>query len=196
MTEQEPLKKPTLSDFIKDNSTLVTSFAAFVALTVFSFQLDNPETKIGLSATALFGALLLGIELFSRLPPRPYHWRLQVFVIVLLCLFVEMGSYWLSHFRAIWVTVLIASTPMVLVVFISALVTLALRKAVQFVAARGFKRSLDAERFERGSQIAFIFFMVLLIAIGMWGLHRMNGHQFQIPRFFHRLAGFPQAPPG
>jgi hypothetical protein len=151
MTEQEPLKKPRLSDFIKDNSTLVTSFAAFVALTAFSFQLDDPETKLALSATALFGALLLGIELFSRLPPRSYHWRLQVFVFVLSCLFIEIGSYWLSHFRAIW---------------ISLSVTLALRKAVRFVAIHAFKRSLDAERFERGSQIAFIFFMVLLLATG------------------------------
>jgi hypothetical protein len=179
MTDQEPIRKVTLADFIKDNSTLVTSFAAFVALTAFSFQLDKPEAKLGLSAAALFGALILGIELLSRLPPRPHHWRLQIFALVLLCLFVEMGWYWLSRFRAIWVTSLVAATPMVLVVLISALVTLTLRKAVQFIAARLFKRSLDAQRFERGSQIAFIFFMVLLLGIGMWVLQR--GVSFHIP---------------
>jgi len=180
MTEAERPKNATLADFIKDNYTLITSLAAFVALTAFSFQLDNPEAKLGLSAAALFGALLLGIELFFRLPPRPHHWRLVLFDLVLLALFGELGRYWFLHFTVVWVPAVVAFSPVLTLVFLSAGITLLLRAVVKFVATRIFKRSLDAERFERGSQFAFLFIMALLLATVIWGLHRIDGHQFHI----------------
>lgn len=40
-----PRPKVTLKEFIEDNSKLITSMAAFVALTAFALQLDNTDVK-------------------------------------------------------------------------------------------------------------------------------------------------------
>jgi len=60
MGEANQSVKATLRDFIDTQSKLVTSIAAFIALTVFGGQLDDGSgIKIFISALTLSAAILL-----------------------------------------------------------------------------------------------------------------------------------------
>src|SRR5258705_507978 len=102
-TATVPAPKATLADFIDQNSKLVTSVAAFVALTAFSLQIENPEIKLYFSALTFLAAGLLALELWAKLPSLPYHWRLTAFSHVLTILVFAMGYYWFTKFPAVWV---------------------------------------------------------------------------------------------
>ena len=101
----EPTKRPkkvTLHDFVDDNYKLVTGMAAFVALTAFSSQIGDTETKTYLAGCALFAAGLFAMELFFRLPFNEQHWRLWLFQVLLLAMTVEIGRYSFLQFPAVW----------------------------------------------------------------------------------------------
>lgn len=145
-SEQPPVHKTTLTDFIELNSKLITSLAAFMALTAFALQLDKAQGAVGLSdlsAAALFAALLISVELFGNLPPRPRHWRLEFFEITLLCLFVSIGRYWFSHYREVWIGVLLSAIPIVLLLSVSGALSIVSRRVVVSVATRVLKRDME-----------------------------------------------------
>jgi hypothetical protein len=181
MNEREPSKKITLAEFIEENSKLVTSFAAFVALAAFSLQLDKPEVKIGISAAALLGALLLVIELFWRVPPREAHWRLRLFDLVLLGLFSEMAWYWCSRFKEVWILALIGLAPLFIFLLICGLLTYALEKAGKTFVSRVLKRDLSEARIARVRLISVISSLILLVGGCLWAARRLGGHEIRFP---------------
>lgn len=105
MPESEKESRPskaTLSAFIRENTTLVTALAAFVALTAFFTQLKDPEIQATLPGATLIGAVLIAFELFMNAPPPPRHWRLATFEVVLFALLASVGWYWLRTFSTLW----------------------------------------------------------------------------------------------
>jgi hypothetical protein len=182
MKEQEPSKKISLADFIEENSKLVTSFAAFVALAAFSLQLDKPEARFYLSAAALFGALLLGIELFFRLPlVGEVHWRLKLFELVLFSLLWGMTWYWFSRFKEVWISTLVGLVPLFIFLLICGLLTYALEKAARIFFARVLKRDLNKAWAERVPLISAIFLFLLLVGGWLWVMHRSGGREIRLP---------------
>lgn len=176
----EPIQKASLADFIKDNSTLITSLAAFVALTAFSLQLEKEHAHLGLPAAALLGAVLISIELFWRVPHGPREWRLVLFEIVLLCLPVAMGQCWFSNYPELWMPALIGLIQTVLFVVVAALATYAVRSAAKELAPLFFKGPIGGERLQKASSVAFLFFLFLTLGGWVWVLHKLQGRQIQI----------------
>ncbi|HEY4951570.1 MAG TPA: hypothetical protein VIH88_14635 [Candidatus Acidoferrales bacterium] len=173
------MKKATLSEFIDENSKLITSLAAFVALTVFSSQIAKDQTGFGLPAASLLGAILISVELFYKTPPRLREWRLELFELVLLTLPVWMGWYWFSTYRNFWISVLVTFLPVILMFVVAGLLTHALDKAYQ-KAARLLKREVRPERSRHWSAIVFITFLCLLIYGSTWLAHRLAAHPLNV----------------
>jgi hypothetical protein len=181
--EQEPIQKTTLTEFIEVNSKLITSLAAFIALTAFALQLDKAQGAVGLSdvsAAALFAAFLISFELFWNLRVRTQHWRLALFQIALLCLFVSIGRYWFSHYKEVWIGVLLSAIPIVLLLAISVALSIVARKVVVSVATRVLKRDMEPKRMERVSEIIFIAFLVLSLVGWGWLGTKVRAHTIQI----------------
>jgi hypothetical protein len=174
MPEHDSTNKTSLAEFIRENSTLVTSLAAFVALTAFALQLEKTGSNFGLSAAALFGALLISLELFFKAPHRPREWRLACFELVLLALLQALGYYWFSTYRGLWVSVLLGAIPPVLAILIAVVLTYAFRWFATVVAHR-FKRDISPHKLQKYSSIAFVVFMFLPISVFLWWIHRHNG---------------------
>ncbi len=94
------MEKATLSQFIDGNYNLITSMAAFIALTAFSSHLNDSEIKTWVAGLALLAAALLAMELFFKLRfDGTQHWRLEAFRFILLVLIFCIGRYWFSNSR-------------------------------------------------------------------------------------------------
>lgn len=170
----------TLRHFIEDHSKLVTSLAAFVALTAFSSQLDNSDLKFGFAALAFFAALLLGLELESALPDRPRHWRLEFFSFVLLFLVVIMGWYWFSKFPVLWVPALFYLMLSVVLLVLAALLTYVLTQTLKFITTKLLKREIQANVMLRASRIVFVFCAVLVVVGLSWTSRKLAAHPITI----------------
>jgi hypothetical protein len=93
----------SLSDFIGDNDKLLSALAAFVALIAFT-QGFRPEFVAGfLSFVLIAGIVLIGIEIWRRLPDdRLMSWRLFLFRYVLYWSLAGVIFYWLLNYRVFW----------------------------------------------------------------------------------------------
>jgi hypothetical protein len=171
--------KATLAAFIKENSTLVTSFAAFVALTAFSLQLDVSDTKIFLPALTFVGALLLGFELMMQIPPPPHQWRLALFDRIFTPLLLFMAWYWVEKFPTVWGTFLWSVICVVLVTVVPALLAHLVTKAVEFIAAC-LHRNIQPKTMNRIGLFVFLTLEFVLVAGTIWIFRRLAGHQFKI----------------
>jgi hypothetical protein len=172
--------KATLARFIDDYSKLVTSIAAFVALTAFASQLDNYDAKLYLSGLCLLAAVLLGIELYRQLPPEPHHWLLKAFSLNLTLLVFGMGWYWVSRFTVVWGPIIFA----VIYVFVFAglpyLFAHFVTKLIVLVAARLFHCQIRAEMKTRIEQVGFFGLIGSLLLCGFWVLYKFCGHPIRI----------------
>jgi hypothetical protein len=189
-TPQESVPQATLADFIKDNSTLVTSFAAFVALTAFSSQLTaDPEAQVSVSAFAMFAALIIGIELFYRIPFVPHHWRLGLFRYVLLGLLFAIGQYWFEHFKSVWVGTVLSFARVVVGLLILGLFAYLFGQGAKIFWAHILKREMSQELIQRISLIGLIASIVLMVSAWVWGLHRFGGRTYEVrtPAFIQNL---------
>jgi hypothetical protein len=172
--------KPTLGDFIEAHSKLVTSIAAFIALTAFSSQIDNNSgIKLFFPALTLLAAIMLILELHSKLPDRP-HWRLDVFSNVLTLLTFAIAWYWVSRFPVLWVP--IAGSVLQMCVFFGGalLLTHLLTKVVTAISAKLFKRSMNPTVMLRISQTGFVLFMFVLVAGLIWTGHKLSSHPITV----------------
>lgn len=179
-TTQPAKSEPTLGQFVEDNSKLITSVAAFVALTAFSSQLDNGDIRLLFPALTFLAAALLGFELLEKLPDRPRHWRLEAFSLVLLLLVVSMGWYWFSKFPALWVPTLFYLIQTVALLGLTALLSYLLTKAIKFVSTKLFRREIQANAMLRVSRIVFVCCAVLVVAGLFWTSRKLAAHPITI----------------
>jgi hypothetical protein len=170
----------TLARFIDDNSKLVTSLAAFIALTAFSSQLENSDLKILFAALTFLAATLLGLELHSVLPDRPRHWRLEAFSLVLLILVASMGRYWFEKFSALWVPVLLYVIQTVVLLGLAVLLTYLLTETIKFITTKLFKREIRANVMLRVSRIVLVFCAALVVAGFFWTSRKLAAHPITI----------------
>jgi hypothetical protein len=160
-SEGEP--KHTLFEFIDQNYKLVTATGVFVALTVFSTQIDqNSSVKIIFPALTLAAAALLLLELGSRVPDHPRHWRLQLFEMVLALLGLVVAYYWLSRFPQVWVECLFVVLIFVVLLGPALLVSVAVRKVLLTVAKH--KPAVSEKLADR---VAGIVFLIVVAATAL-----------------------------
>jgi hypothetical protein len=181
MNPTPPLLKPTLGDFIEAHSKLVTSIAAFIALTAFSSQIDkSSDIKLFFPGLTLLAAIILTFELHSKLPGRPLHWRLDVFSNILTLLTVAMAWYWVSQFPVLWVPVVGYVLEMGVFIGGALLLTHLLTKAVTTITSKLFKRSVPPTAMERISQTGFVLFSVVFVAGLIWAGHKLSSHPISV----------------
>ncbi len=175
-----PKHKATLGQFIDDHSKLITSIAAFVALTAFALQLGDKDFRLELSSLAFLGALLLAFELLMKLPPSPRHWRLEAFAFVLGCLVMIMGAYWFSQFPEWWVPLLAYAVELVAFFVFSGFVALGVTKTAEHIAQSFWHRGIQGKTTQRIGQVTFLTCLALLVT-GMIGLaHKLGDRQIRI----------------
>ncbi len=101
--EEKPVAKITLTEFINDKHKLLTIFGVFIALTVFSGNIEVKVLGHFQSFIFLFGAFLILIEIWVPKPSRSMTWRLSLFYHYILGSgIVAMGVYCLLGFPKIW----------------------------------------------------------------------------------------------
>jgi hypothetical protein len=185
-----PQPKATLSEFIDDHSKLVTSLAAFVALTAFSLQLEIADVKPFLPALAFVGAVALALELWAQIPPPPHHWRLALFAFVVPLLPAMMAFYWFEKFHDAWLPLLPFFVGFIVQVGFSSLITHLFTNMVTFVATRWFHRDIQPRTMLRVEQFGFLFSMILF-AVGMFWLSLiLLHHPIKTPFKTHVPASF------
>jgi hypothetical protein len=173
-------RKATLGEFIDVNSKLVTSIAAFAALTAFSSQMDNGDIKFIFPGLTFLAAVLLTIELSTLMPPRPLHWRLELFSQILGLMTLLMGAYWFSKFPALWGSVVVFAISMVIFLGIPAVLAHFLTKLIKIVAAKLFNREIGANAILRTGQIIFITCALCGLLGLSWNSKRLARHPVKI----------------
>jgi hypothetical protein len=173
-------KKATLFDFVEENSKLITSMAAFAALTAFLLtQVKDDEFRI-LPGFTLLAALLLMCELFMRSMRTPErHWRLELFELSLAILLAGVGWFWLKTFPSVWGMFVYAIVVLAFVLGIPTLLTLLFRLTVK-VIVRAQSKEIAPERLLPLERIAFGFFLFLTGVAIFWARYKWAGHQFKI----------------
>lgn len=179
-TSSQGHEEATLSKFIDENSKLVTSIAAFVALTAFSSQLGNNELRFFFAAVSFLIAILLSLELYSQIPSLPHHWRLKAFWEVFPLLVVFMGFYWVSTFPQVWVPIIGMLLQMIILLGPPTLITHLVAKAIPVVALRLFKRQIHKDVMMRVSQIVFILLACLMLVGLLWVSRRVAAHPIKL----------------
>jgi hypothetical protein len=172
--------KATLGQFIEENSKLITSIAAFVALTAFSSQMDNGEIKLYFSALTFLAAVLLTLELHSKFPIPPHHWRLGAFSHILTILVAAMGWYWFSQFPAVWVPQLFSLIQGVVLLGVAVLLTYSLTAAIKFAITKLFRSKIQDKVMSRISLVVFLCCAVLLVAGLFWVSRKLAAHPITI----------------
>jgi len=168
--------RATLSDFVKDNSTLITGVAAFAALTAFfSNQVKDVAIQAILPGFTLLGSFVMAFELFMRTPPPPRHWRLEVFEYVLVWLVFCVGWYWVETFPSLWVPFVAAIVNLVLVLTPSILLTWLFGIVVRH-ASRRVHKHLTEETVIRSQRVAFFLLLVFNGALYLWVGHKLLPH--------------------
>ena len=155
----------TLTTFIEERSKLITSIAAFIALTVFSSQINDSEIRLYCSGLAFLAAVTLTLELLFSFPPKPRHWRLELFSLIIGSLVGLMGWYWFKQFTVLWIP--LAEMFVVASVFfgIAALVAYPAMKLVKFIAARIFHAELQDSTKLRQLTLKQVVFAVCLLLV-------------------------------
>jgi hypothetical protein len=177
----QPPEKATLFQFIEENSKLVTSIAAFIALAAFSSQWDNiSDIKSFFPALPILAAALLSLELLSRLPPEPHQWRLGAFTTVLSVSVFSMIWYWFAKFRTVWGLVLFTVVQLFLFIVLPALVAHLFTKATSLVITKLFHREIRTITMQRISQSLFFLLIACLFLVFIWISHRFGGRQFTV----------------
>jgi Ca2+/Na+ antiporter len=172
--------KATLSEFIDNNYKLVTSLAAFIAVTAFSSQLPANDIKLDMAGFAFLGAFLLAFELLRKLPASPRQWRLDAFAYVLVILLFTMGQYWVTQFQTIWAPLLSVTVVLVLFLVLTALPAHLLTKPTKFIAKRFFHRDVPTNVENRLSQYGFFFFVGMLFVAWLLIEWKFAGRQLSI----------------
>jgi hypothetical protein len=172
--------KATLSEFIDDNHKLVTSLAAFVAVTAFSSQLPSNDIKLNMAGFAFLGAFLLAFELLRQLPSPPRQWRLDAFAYVLVILLFTMGYYWLSQFQNIWAPLVPVVIVLIVFLVLALLPGTLFAKVIKFIAKRFLHREIPTETETRISQMWLFFFTGLLLVGWLLLSWKFGGHQISI----------------
>jgi hypothetical protein len=181
-----------LTQFVDDNSKLITSLAAFIALTVFSAQIKDSEVQASLSSATLLGAILLTLELVTRTPARPRQWRLEAFQGVVLMILANVGWYWFKSFPFIWVLAL-SVIQVTLIYVLTATFAHLFGLAVKLFTIRLLHRDVTHEQFLRLSRFARTLFVVVvfwgliwvLFKGQDWALTKLNQHAFSIKLPIH-----------
>jgi len=175
-----PQGKATLNDFIEAHSKLVTSIAAFIALSAFSAQIDIEGTKLYFSALTFLVAVLLVFELLSQFPPAPRHWRLELFLYLLIFLMLMMGQYWVLKFPSVWVPLAGAGLNIVIFLIFPDLLTNPIKKAIVFTTMRVFKRELKAKTQDHVSLIVFVILSLMVFGAWTWIMYKYGGRSITI----------------
>lgn len=171
--KREPAK---LKDFIEDHSKLITTLAAFIALTGFSTQFDNDTMKGVVPALTLLAATLVAWELWNLLPERPREWRLEIFSFVWAYLVMSMVLYWFWKFRGIWISAvfnLIKATLFFTIIILTAIV---LTRVIEFLARVVFKRPIATHQKTRISQFSFLLCAILLMCVAACASLYLSSH--------------------
>ncbi|HVS86760.1 MAG TPA: hypothetical protein VHF01_00915 [Candidatus Acidoferrum sp.] len=180
LPEEPAPPKATLGQFIEDNSKLVTSIAAFIALTAFSSQLENNDLKPLFPALTFLAAALLSLELLTKLPAPPHHWRLEAFSRVFALLVMLMGWYWFLTFPGLWIPLLLNFVQIVLLFALAGLLTYLFTKAIKLVTAKLFKPEIGADVMRRVSQMAFLLCTALVFVGLLWISRKLANHPIRI----------------
>jgi len=168
--------KTALAQFIEDNSKLVTSIAAFVALTALSSQLENDDAKLYISGLSLLAAMLLAIELLRQLPPEPHRGLLIPFSLLLAALVFAMGEYWVSRFKAVWVPIVTFVVLGFVFVVLPVLFIGFITKVIVLVSVHLFHRQMHAKLKTRIEQFGLLGFVGILFLCWLWVSYRFGGH--------------------
>ena len=166
--------KATLGAFIEDNSKLVTSIAAFIALTAFSTQIDSSsDIKFLFPGLSFFAAALLSFELLMNFPDPPRHWRLELFSSTIAFLTIAMGWYWFSQFPVLWVPLAAYFVYMCLFLGAAALLTYLFTRILTLGFAKLFKRTVRPDVMHRISRTGFLVCVLIIFAGLMWTSHKL-----------------------
>ncbi len=118
------IKKPnSLSDYIENNSKLISVLGVFTALTVFSYNLTIKPIGNILSFVFLTITIIVWLELWTKFPPKPSSWRLILFENVLSFSVLGIILYWLLAYREIWRAILVFPIWVLTITLISFLIT-------------------------------------------------------------------------
>jgi hypothetical protein len=172
--------KATLEGFIEAHSKLVTSIAAFIAITAFSSQIDDTYIRLWVSGLAFLIAVLLGIELLMLMPPQPHQWRLVLFVLALAEIVFAMAWYWFSKFPTIWAPFVWVVLQVVIFFGLVILLTQAVTKLIKLVAIYVFKKELSDKDMLKVLKIVAVSSMILVTVGAYWTLYKLAGHTFSI----------------
>ena len=95
-------KQISLSDFVNENSKLISTLGVFTALSVFSTNLALKPYGYVLSFAFMTLTILLWLELWGKYPAKSGSWRLYWFENILFLTVLAVVLYWLLEFRSIW----------------------------------------------------------------------------------------------
>lgn len=110
-----PKHKNSLSEYIEENSKLISVLGVFTALTVFTYGLPIKPLGYALSFVFLSISVVVWIELWTKFPPEPSSWRLVLFENILSYSILGIIVYWLLAYREIWRIILVFPIWMILV---------------------------------------------------------------------------------
>lgn len=113
----------TLSDYIEQNSKLISVLGVFTALTVFSHNLNIKTIGNILSFVFLSLTIIVWLELWTKFPSRPSSWRLILFENILSFSIFGIIFYWFLAYRVIWRAILVFPLWISIMSFISYLIT-------------------------------------------------------------------------
>jgi len=91
----------TLKYFIDENHKLLSSIGIFIAITVFSMNLDADYFSIGLSFLFLLLTVLLWIELLRQFPQKGSN-LLSWFEVFLGITLLVLIFYWIIEYYQVW----------------------------------------------------------------------------------------------
>jgi hypothetical protein len=157
-----PPTQHTLSDFVDDHYKLITSVAAFTALTVFFTQVDNNELKVYLPALTFLITIMFALELGAKFPPPPLHWRLKVVEYLFPLVLAMMSFYWVSKFLGVWAPLLFGLLEGGLFLAFAALIA----GGLKWVTKQVYRKWLDRDVNELSGKWvspSFLIFSALLI---------------------------------
>jgi hypothetical protein len=156
-----PPTEHTLSDFVEEHYRLITSIAAFTALTVFFTQIEDKELRLYLPALTFLITIIFALELGAQFPPPPLHWRFRV-VEYLFPILLMMAFYWLSRFLVLWTSLLFG----LLMAAIFGTLSAGTAEGLKWVTKKIYKKWLDRDVNELSGKwvsASFLIFSALLI---------------------------------
>lgn len=91
--------KPRLKPFIDENSKLISAIGLFIALVIFSKNIEMELFADLFAFVFLFIVIILWTELIEQFPSKEGSWKLIIFENIISYLVLGLVFYWLLEYR-------------------------------------------------------------------------------------------------